>query len=160
MLLNYAKNGDLSKRCKEILIKNSYFSEIEIRSYLAQMALAIKYLHENHILHRDIKLNNILIDEFGHFKLSDFGISTKLGEDKLAETSVGTPYYLSPEIITNIPYDHKSDIWMFGCTLYELTTGRKPFEGESLQEIFFKVMNEDPLPIPEKYSFFIRNLVK
>lgn len=105
-------------------------------------------------------MNNILIDENGILKLSDFGISTKLQPDKLAQTAVGTPYYLSPEIITSVPYDHKSDIWMLGCTIYELCCNRRPFEGESLQEIFFKVMNEEPLAIPERYSFFLRNIIK
>jgi len=105
--------------------------------------LAIKYLHEQKILHRDIKLNNILIDDNNILKLSDFGISKKLEQDNFTQTAVGTPYYLSPEIITNTPYDHKSDIWMFGCTLYELAMGSRPFEGESLQVNLTSVFGVD-----------------
>ena len=84
--------------------------------------MAVKYLHDNHILHRDIKIQNIFVTKEGLIKLGDFGIAKKLDRtDDLAQTSLGTPFYISPEICKGKFYNYKSDIWMIGCVLYEMT---------------------------------------
>ena len=102
--------------------------------------MAVEYLHERKIIHRDIKIHNIFLSKDNIVKLGDFGISKKLeGTAQLANTSVGTPYYISPEICSSKSYTFSSDIWMLGCTLFELCTLEKPFTGKSFYvKTFFK----------------------
>ena len=98
-----------------------------------QICLAVKYLHDKRILHRDLKVLNVFISEDGLCKLGDFGVSKQLeSSEVLTSTHVGTAYYLPPEICNNNSYDNKVDIWMLGCLLYELCSLSKPFEGDNL----------------------------
>ena len=81
--------------------------------------------------------------------IGDFGISKILScSTELAKTSLGTPYYLSPEICAGQPYDYKSDMWMIGCILYEIVTGSKPFQGDSLPTILKNIVNLDAPSLP------------
>ncbi len=98
--------------------------------------MAINYIHKNKILHRDIKSQNVFINSNGCLKLGDFGISKVLQNtmDK-ANTMVGTPYYMSPEMYENKPYTTKSDIWALGCILYELCTLKRAFEGSNIMAL-------------------------
>jgi serine/threonine protein kinase len=83
-------------------------------------------------IHRDVKLINVLMMENGLIKLSDFGLAKKINlEDELGKSTVGTPYYLSPETITFGSFTIKSDVWGLGCLAYELCTGAKPFQGKA-----------------------------
>ena len=95
--------------------------------------LLFQYIHERKILHRDIKSQNIFLGKHRTIKLGDFGIARIMdGTTDYAKTCVGTPYYLSPEIWENKPYNNKSDLWAMGCVLYEMTTLKHAFEaGES-----------------------------
>lgn len=89
----------------------------------SQTCLALKYIHDLKILHRDIKASNIFLNVNNRLKLGDFGVSKTLKGTLDAATSVvGTPYYMSPEVYQNKPYTLKSDIWALGCFLYELCT--------------------------------------
>jgi NIMA (never in mitosis gene a)-related kinase len=102
-------------------------------SWFCQLCLAIKHIHARKILHRDLKSQNIFLTKANQVKIGDFGISKVLeNTSDFAWTSLGTPYYLSPEICMGQKYDYKSDTWMLGCILYELCTLRRPFEGDNL----------------------------
>lgn len=100
------------------------------RFYIAQLVLTVEYLHKKKILHRDIKLNNILVDEFGYIKLIDFGIAKLLNMNRTF-TIVGTPHYMAPEIILGKGYEYSVDYWAIGVCLYEMLLGKLPFGDDS-----------------------------
>lgn len=96
------------------------------------------------MIHRDIKTRNILVMDNGLLKLADFGVARKMerGED-FARTSVGTPYYLSPEAINFGKCDNKSDVWSLGCVMFELCSRQKPFDGKSIGELMKCITDSD-----------------
>ncbi len=126
-------------RMQEFKQNGQFMEEKQIMHYFSQLVLAVKYLHDNHIIHRDIKIQNIFLTKEGLIKLGDFGIAKKLDRtDDLAQTSLGTPFYISPEICQGKYYNYKSDSWMMGCVLYELTPLQKPFSGNSIHVLFIQ----------------------
>ena len=120
----------------------------------------MKHVHDRKILHRDIKGQNIFITKTNILKLGDFGIARVLNktQDK-ARTVVGTPYYLSPEIIENKPYSFKSDVWSMGVLLYELCALTPPFTGASLQFLALKIVKGSYSSLPGNYSKDLKGLI-
>ncbi|KNC80867.1 AGC/PKA protein kinase, partial [Sphaeroforma arctica JP610] len=108
--------------------KNGRFSEKKARFYAAELMLALKYMHEHeHIVYRDIKPENMLLDTEGHLKLIDFGFAKHLGESEKTYTFCGTPDYLAPEVIRGEGYNKEADFWSLGVFIYELQCGYAPF---------------------------------
>ena len=88
------------------------------------------------VLHRDIKAKNVLVMDNGLLKIADFGTARQLSKyEDFAITSVGTPYYLSPQAVKGVKYNNKSDIWGLGCIMFQLCTGKKPFQGTNLNDL-------------------------
>ena len=106
--------------------------EEKIWKFFIEMCLGIQYLHTNRILHRDIKTINMFLTKNDNIKIGDLGVARELNQTaNMAHTVVGTPYYLSPELCEEKPYNNKSDIWSLGCVLYELCTLKHPFEAQN-----------------------------
>jgi len=105
--------------------------------------------HEREITHRDIKPANIMINKDGVVKIVDFGLAKLASQSKLTKTSeiVGTTTYMSPEQALGQTVDHRSDIWALGVLLYEMITGRVPFEGEYEQSVMYSIINVDVEPV-------------
>ena len=160
IVTEYADGGDLSEKIKERKNKNNNFTESEILYYFTQIFLAIRHIHKKKIIHRDLKSGNIFLMKNGFVKLGDFGIAKGFQKtmDK-AKTMVGTPYYLSPEILENKPYDSKSDIWALGVLLYEMMTFKMPFNANSLPMLSVKIMRGNYIPPPTIYTKDLRELV-
>eukprot|EP01066_Platyproteum_vivax_P012639 Platyproteum_vivax@DN5737_c0_g1_i1.p1 len=159
IVMDYADGGDLHK-----MIKNQgeeLLPEDKILLMFAQICLALKHVHERKVLHRDLKTQNIFLCQDGSVKLGDFGIARVLEATKdLAQTMVGTPYYLSPEIIEEKPYSYKSDSWSLGVVLYEMSTLKHPFDAENLHTLAVKILSgEFPPPSPQ-YSEDLAHLIK
>lgn len=112
---------------------------------LTQIAAALDYAHQQGIIHRDLKPGNIMFDEAGNAYLTDFGIARVLGSDLTGSAIIGTPAYMSPEQANGQPLDGRSDIYSLGVVLFELLTGRGPFEAETPMALLFKHISE-PLP--------------
>ena len=157
--MDYADGGDLSMKIKEQ--NGVLFPEDKILDWFTQVCLAIKHIHDRKILHRDIKSQNIFLTKNGQVKLGDFGIAKCLNQaqDK-AKTYVGTPYYLSPEIINSQPYGFKSDIWSLGVLLYEMCALKMPFDASNLPQLYIKIINCSYQPLNNMYSNELKELVK
>ena len=112
------------------------------------------------IIHRDLKGQNIFLTSNNLIKLGDFGIAKILSQThQKAKTVVGTPYYLSPEIIENKPYSFKTDIWSLGVILYELCALKPPFNADSIPTLALKIIKGQFSPIPSIYTKEIRSLI-
>ena len=149
--MEFADEGDLEKKIKNNLKKRLNFEENTIWNWIIQLLKGIKYLHDNRIMHRDLKCANIFLMKNGLLKLGDLNVS-KFAKFGMANTQTGTPYYCSPEIWKEKPYDYKSDIWSLGCIIYEICSLRPPFRGTSLSGLKNNVLNGHYLPIPSNYS--------
>ena len=161
IVTEYADGGDLSQKIKAQKQKKTPFLEKEIIDYITQICLALQHIHKKKIIHRDIKSGNIFLMKSGLIKLGDFGIAKGfLNTYEKAKTVVGTPYYLSPEIIQSKPYDSKSDVWALGVLLYELMTFKMPFQAQSLPLLSIKIVRGIYHPPPPSFSQDIRDLLK
>ena len=121
----------------------------------------MKHVHDRKIIHRDLKTQNIFLTKDGIIKLGDFGIARVLNHTReKCKTMVGTPYYLSPEIIDSRDYSFKTDIWSLGVILYELCALKPPFNAESLHGLALKIVRGQYNPLPDKFSSNVKNLIK
>jgi serine/threonine protein kinase len=121
------QDGDLYR----LLQKKRKLSEAEAKNYLKDIMNGAKYLHKNGIIHRDLKPANILIKQ-GVCKLSDFGFAKSLNEDEIVMKSiVGTPLYMSPQILKKAKYTTKSDLWSIGLIYYEMLHGKTPWPAQN-----------------------------
>ncbi|KAF2351479.1 Protein kinase domain [Trinorchestia longiramus] len=157
--MEYCGGGDL----RTILHQRAgvLFPQDRILDWFVQLCLAVKYIHDRHVLHRDIKSQNVFLTEGGKIKLGDFGISKVLESSKeLASTCIGTPYYLSPEMCQNKPYNSKSDVWALGCVLYEMAALKHPFEANCMKTLVMKIMKGSYRPISSKFSWDLKALIR
>ena len=115
-------------------------------AWLADVASALHVAHRKGIIHGDVKPANVLVTEEGRVKLTDFGMARLASRDSKDTPLLGTPAYWCPEQILGKPQDARSDIFSLGVVLYEMVTGKRPFDAESLQAICQKVMSATPLP--------------
>ena len=157
MIMEYADDGDISHKIQDNLKRRLRFEESTIWEWIIQLLKGLKYLHDNKIMHRDLKCANIFLMKNGLLKIGDLNVS-KFAKSNMARTQTGTPFYLAPEIWKDLPYDYKCDIWSVGCIIYELCTSRPPFRGTSLKELGRNVLNGYYLPI-SGFSNDIKDIV-
>jgi NIMA (never in mitosis gene a)-related kinase len=119
----------------------------------------LKTLHDLKIVHRDIKCANLFLTKEGVVKLGDLNVS-KVAKMGLLSTQTGTPYYASPEVWKDRPYDHRSDIWSLGCVLYEMITLLPPFRASSMAGLATKVTKGQYGPIPQQYSVDLSQMIR
>jgi serine/threonine-protein kinase len=141
------------RNLKSLLQDKNKFTWDEIADLIAQIGEALDYAHRKGIIHRDIKPANIILTTDGKVKITDFGIA-KVASSNLTTTGqfLGTPNYMSPEQVSGAPVDGRSDIFSLGVVLYELLTNRKPFQGDNLTAISYKIVHEDFTPPAELSS--------
>ncbi|XP_039548899.1 serine/threonine-protein kinase Nek1 isoform X2 [Pimephales promelas] len=158
IVMDYCEGGDLFKKINNQ--RGTLFPEEQIIDWLVQICLALKHVHDRKILHRDIKSQNIFLTKDGTVQLGDFGIARVLNSTvELARTCIGTPYYLSPEICENKPYNNKSDIWALGCVLYEMCTLKHAFEAGNMKNLVLKIIRGSYPPVSVHYSQDLRFLL-
>lgn len=159
IVMDYADGGDLHDRISRTRKAMKTFSEEKVVRWFTEATLALKYMHDKHVLHRDLKSQNLFLTSQDRLRIGDFGISKVLESTAaFARTTIGTPYYLSPEICMEKPYSFASDIWALGCILYELAALRVPFDASSLQSLVHKI-TRGPAPVmPSAYTPDLRQL--
>jgi len=151
IVMDFADEGDLYKKIVEHKKDEKFFKESDIWRIFIQLVKGLKSLHDLKILHRDIKSANVLLFSNGIAKLGDLNVS-KVAKKGLGYTKTGTPYYASPEVWKDKPYDNKSDIWSLGCVLYEMITLKLPFRAKDIEGLFNKVCKGQYSRIPDNFS--------
>ncbi|XP_009124750.1 MAP3K epsilon protein kinase 1 isoform X2 [Brassica rapa] len=151
IILEYVENGSLANNVKPN--KFGPFPESLVAVYIAQVLEGLVYLHEQGVIHRDIKGANILTTKEGLVKLADFGVATKLNESEFDTSSVvGSPYWMAPEVIELIGVCAASDIWSVGCTVIELLTCVPPYFDMQPSAALYRIVQDDSPPIPDSLS--------
>lgn len=139
ILMEYCDGGDLAQYLKQLSGKP--LVEPKIWKFFIQLCIGLDYLHQKKILHRDIKALNVFLTKDENVRIGDLGVAKVLADTtNFAHTMVGTPYYLSPEMAEEKPYNEKSDVWALGCVLYEMCTHRHPFEASNQAALFLKII--------------------
>ncbi|KAL6067248.1 mitogen-activated protein kinase kinase kinase NPK1, variant 2 [Balamuthia mandrillaris] len=160
IFLEFIPGGSL----QTLISRFGALNERTIRIYTRQVLLGLAYLHDNNIVHRDIKGANILVDLEGRAKLADFGCSKKLEGDRLGinKTILGTPWWMAPEVIRQSGHGSPADIWSLGCTVVEMATSKPPWsECTTVVAALWKISSSDKLPeIPSNLSDDAKNFLQ
>jgi len=151
IVMEFADRGDLYQKIVAHKKSAKFFEESDIWRIFIQLVKGLKALHDLKILHRDMKSANVFLFSNGCAKLGDLNVS-KVARRGLGYTQTGTPYYASPEVWKDKPYDHKSDVWSLGCVLYEMITLKPPFRAKDMEGLFNKVCKGQYNRIPDRFS--------
>ncbi|KAF3526291.1 hypothetical protein F2Q69_00049718 [Brassica cretica] len=148
LVLEYCSGGDLA----EYITLHGKVSEPVAKHFMRQLALGLQALQEKHCIHRDLKPQNLLLSSkevTPLLKIGDFGFARSLTPEAMAETFCGSPLYMAPEIIRNRKYDAKADLWSAGAILFQLVTGKPPFDGTNQFQLFHNIVRDTELEFPE-----------
>lgn len=160
IVMELCDRGDLARTIKKTAAAGASLPEPRVWRIFLQITLGLAYLHARRTLHRDLKSANVFLCAEDVVKIGDLGVARVLGTESFyARTCVGTPYYLSPELIQGNPYNDRSDVWALGCILYELCTGRHAFDANNQGTLILKIIQGTYPAIPDSYSDLLASLV-
>ena len=155
IIMEYCEKGDLSQ-----ILKKQHLPPHKIWKFFIQICIGLEYLHSKQILHRDIKCLNIFLSNDDSIRIGDLGVAKILTNTAaFAQTQVGSPYYLSPELCEEKPYNTKSDVWALGCVVYEMCTGKHPFQAPTQAALLLKIISGNYIPLPLDYAENLKEIV-
>lgn len=159
--MDYADGGDLAKRINKAKAARTNIPEETCLNWLTQICLGLKHIHDRKVIHRDIKAQNVFLMGDDTIRLGDFGVARVLDYTVAkAQTQVGTPYYIAPEILKGRAYTNKADIWSLGVLFFEMCALDVPIKAPNLHELYKRIMNFRSVPaLPRQYSASVRELV-
>ncbi|XP_035193192.1 serine/threonine-protein kinase Nek4 isoform X2 [Oxyura jamaicensis] len=159
IVMGFCEGGDLYHKLKEQ--KGKLLPENQVVEWFVQIAMALQYLHEKHILHRDLKTQNVFLTRTNIIKVGDLGIARVLeNQYDMASTLIGTPYYMSPELFSNKPYNCKSDVWALGCCVYEMATLKHAFNAKDMNSLAYQIIEGKLPPMPKDYSPHLVEIIR
>ncbi|CAE8651384.1 unnamed protein product, partial [Polarella glacialis] len=159
IVMEFCDGGDVTAQLEKCVKSRTRLPEQTIMRWFTQAMLALKYLHEKHILHRDLKPQNLFLTQANDLKVGDFGISKVMScTAAFARSFVGTPYYLCPEVFQDKPYAWPADIWSMGCILYQLCALKVPFDAANIKELGKKITSAKIPTVPSEYSEGVREV--
>eukprot|EP00727_Mastigamoeba_balamuthi_P001125 m51a1_g11009 putative ph-protein kinase domain containing protein (431) ;mRNA; r:371953-373727 len=156
LILDFVNGGELFYH----LQREKKFTEERVRFYAAEILLGLEYLHNNNVLYRDLKLENLLLTNDGNVVMTDFGLSKDnlVGNEARTATFCGTPEYMAPEMLSAKAYGKQVDWWSFGSLIFEMLTGLPPFYSQDIQEMYHRIVS-DKLSFPPYVSDNTRSLL-
>ncbi|CAI9585717.1 unnamed protein product [Staurois parvus] len=158
IVMGYCEGGDLYRKLKDQ--KGKLLPESQVVEWFVQISMALQYLHDLHIMHRDLKTQNIFLTKSNIIKVGDLGIARVLeSQYDMASTLIGTPYYMSPELFSNKPYNYKSDVWALGCCVYEIATLKHAFNAKDMNSLVYRIIEGKLPPMPRDYSSDLGDLI-
>ncbi|CAI2359391.1 unnamed protein product [Moneuplotes crassus] len=159
IVMEFADDGDLEEKIKQKTKSGDQFEEKEIWKIFVQCLKGLKCLHAAKVLHRDLKCANVFMCKDGTVKLGDLNVS-KVAKNGMVNTQTGTPYYASPEVWKDKPYDDRSDIWSLGCVMYEIATLKPPFRAKDMKSLYMKVIRGYYPSVPTRYSTDLAEVIQ
>ncbi|KAL1277263.1 hypothetical protein QQF64_023936 [Cirrhinus molitorella] len=157
LVLEHCEGGDLAQKIKNKKEKKATFSENEILEWIVNICMALKYLHDQQILHKNMQPKSIFFTTFGTIRLGEFGVVHQWSTEQ--QSKENKPLYVAPEILNGKPYGEKSDIWGLGCVIYELCMLKCAYPAKSTAETVQKILASSYEALPESFSADLRQLV-
>jgi polo-like kinase 1 len=162
ILLELCQNQSMN----ELLKRRKRLHELEVKCYTAQIINALKYLHSHRVIHRDLKLGNLFLNDKMQIKLGDFGLATKLDfEGEKKRTICGTPNYIAPEVLEGRSgHSYEVDVWSLGVIIYTLIIGKPPFETTDVKATYNRIKKNqysfpDHIPISDEARDLISRIL-